>query len=87
MVNDRAALDREIDRNLEAFRRLLPGLLDKHRNKYALLHRQEVVEAFDTVRDAAIVGELLYPDGLFSIQKVVSDPVDLGFFSHAVHIR
>jgi len=31
-------------------------------------------------------GQKLFADGLFSVQKITGEPIDLGFFSHAVHL-
>ena len=75
---------RQIEANFTAFQQSLPGLLASHRGKFALMHDQEIVEFFDTARDAFHSGQKLFADGLFSVQEVVDVPVDLGFFSHAV---
>ena len=77
---------RVVDENYEAFQDLLPELLKTHLGKFALLQEKELVETFDTARDAMIYGEKAFPDGLFSIQQVTSLVVDLGYFSHAVHV-
>lgn len=45
----------------------------------------QIVEFFDTARDAYIAGQKVFEDDLlFSIQEVIETPVDLGFFSHAL---
>ncbi|MFQ6017875.1 MAG: hypothetical protein ACE5KF_06735 [Kiloniellaceae bacterium] len=75
-----------VDRNFAAFKKLLPELLKTHPGKFALLRDETIVEYFDTARDAMIYGQKEYPDGLFSIQQVTDTVVDLGYFSHAVHI-
>lgn len=79
-------LHHEIEANLQFFRTKLPELLAGHRGRYALLRRQEVVGIYDTVRDAKMTGDRFFSDGLFSIQKIEDQPVDLGFYSHAVHL-
>lgn len=86
MAPDRNARQIEVDRNLDSFREKLPGLLRDHAGKYALIRHQEVVGFFDTVADALVAGQKLYSDQLFSIQEVTEAKVDLGFFSHAVHM-
>lgn len=74
----------QVDRNYEAFVARLPALAKTHRGKFALMRDGEIVEFFDTPRDAYIAGCSLYKaDRLFSIQEIVETPVDLGFFSHA----
>ena len=77
---------RVVDENYEAFQDLLPELLPTHPGKFALLHDKQLVETFDTARDAMIYGEKAYPDGLFSIQQITDLVVDLGYFSHALHV-
>lgn len=79
-------LEDEIDRNLEAFKAQLPALLEQHKGRYALLRHQEIVGVYDTIRDAQLTGRTFYEDGLFSIQKVTAEPVNLGFFSYAVSV-
>ena len=78
-------LQRAVDENFEAFQKLLPELMNTRPGKYALMREGEVVEFFDSARDAMIFGQNQYSDGLFSIQQVVDKIVDLGYFSHAVH--
>jgi hypothetical protein len=77
------ALDREIDANYDAFRRNLVAYMSSHAGKIALLHACQPVGFFDSVAEAAHQGDLLFPDKLYSLQPVVEEPVDLGFFSHA----
>jgi hypothetical protein len=74
----------EVKKNYEAFEQMLPDLLANQKGKFALMHDGEVIEFFDTVRDAYITGQKLYSDNLFSVQEVVETPVDLGYFSHAI---
>ena len=78
----------EVDRNYRAFAERLPGLLASHQGKFALMRDGEIVEFFDTARDAYVAGQKLFEaDQLFSVQEVIETPVDLGFFSHAVSQR
>ena len=76
----------EVDRNYEEFQRLLPSLKDKE-GKFALMKDGHIINFYDTFADAYSTGAAIYKDGLFSVQKVAFQPVDLGFLSHAVHIR
>lgn len=73
----------EIDRNYEAFRKILPSLMETHVGRFALMRYEEPVAFFDTVRDAMVYAVKTYEDGLFSVQEVTQKPVDLGWFSHA----
>jgi hypothetical protein len=76
----------EAHRNFAAFRERLPELLSTHQGKYALLHRGEIVEFFDSFSDAIRFGRARYVSvDAFSIQQVTSANVNLGFYAHAVH--
>lgn len=77
----------EVQKNFEAFEKLLPDLVEEHSGKYALIRHQKIVAIYSTVEDAVQTGQSFYDDGLFSVQKITSTPIDLGFFSHAVRFR
>jgi hypothetical protein len=77
-------LQAEIDRNFEAFQEELPKLSAYH-GKYALLRHGKIVTFYDTIGDAVSTGKAMYDDKLFSVQLVTTQPVDLGFLSHALH--
>ncbi len=78
-------LQEEIEGNYKAFMEQLPALLSTHAGKFALMRHAEIVEYFDTARDAVTAGERLFSDDrLFSVQEVIETPADLGYFSHAV---
>ena len=79
------ALPDHITANYEAFQKQLPAILGAHQGQFALLHAEQIVEYFSTAGDAYKAGRQLFPDGQFSIQEVVAEPLDLGFFSQAVH--
>ena len=76
----------EIDSNYEVFQTLLPELNDKA-GKFALMRNGKIINFYDTLSDAYSTGQTIYEDGLFSVQRVTTQAVDLGFLSHAVHIR
>ena len=76
----------EVDRNFVFFQAELKNLLPNHRGKYALLRDKAIIGYYDTILDAQTAAELQYKDGLYSIQRVTDDVVDLGLFSHAVHL-
>lgn len=81
------ALEMEIDQNFDFFQRNLAEFVDRHRGKFALLRNAGVVDFHETVKAAEIEGISQFPDGVFSIQEVSDDPVDLGFFTHAFDSR
>lgn len=76
-------LDSEIDRNFFAFQSVLSGLLPTKRNQFAVLRHQSVVSIYPALGDALRDAHQQFSDGVFSIQQVTDEAVDLGFFSHA----
>lgn len=72
---------REVDRNYEAFKKELPNLLKSDPGRTALMRDGVVVMCFDTERDAIEAGRKMFEDRHFSIQKIRSRPIDLGYFS------
>jgi hypothetical protein len=78
-------LRNEIDSNFDAFQRQVGGFLPDHAGEFALMREGNVVEFFATIGEADAAGRARYPDGVYSLQEVVTEPIDLGFFSHAGH--
>ena len=72
----------QVDRNYEAFTKLLPTIIQTHRNKFALMKDQEIIGYYTSADDAKLTGELLYKGEPFSLQRVTDGSIDLGFFSH-----
>ena len=72
----------EVDRNYDAFMRVLGSILDEHRDQLALMRDGEIVGYFDKPGDAYRAGLERFADGIFSIQEVTDEPIDLGFWSH-----
>jgi hypothetical protein len=72
----------EVARNYDAFTRILGTLLRDHRDQLALMRDGEVVGFYDTPREALEAAAERFSDGIFSIQEVTDEPIDLGFWSH-----
>ena len=72
----------EVDRNYDAFVRALAAILPQHRGQYALMRKGEIVDYFDRPGPANVAGCKRFKDGLFSIQEVTDEPIDLGFWSN-----
>lgn len=72
----------EVDQNYDVFTRLLGTLLRDHRDQLALMRDGEVVGFYLTPREALRAATEKFPDGIFSIQEVTDEPLDLGFWSH-----
>lgn len=80
---DTAALRAEIQFNYDAFQRALATFLPNELNRYALLRRGEVFAFFDRPGAADVAGSQSFPDGLYSIQQVTDEPVELGVYANA----
>jgi hypothetical protein len=72
----------EVDRNYDAFVRNLALYLASHRGEFALMKDTRVIGFFSKPGDAYREGSKQFDDGIFSIQEVTDEPIDLGFFSH-----
>jgi hypothetical protein len=75
----------EVDRNYDAFMRVLGSILQDHRDKLALMHNGEIVAFYETPREALEAASERFADGVWSIQEVTDEPLDLGFWSHIAH--
>lgn len=79
---DKAALAMEVDRNYDYFQRNLAQFMRDHAGEYAVLKAKKVIEFFERPGEAYRYAMETIPDGIFSIQEVTDEPIDLGFFSH-----
>ena len=78
-------LQAEVDANFEAFKKLLPGIIENERNRWALMKNKKCIAFYDTARDAQSAGNGQFADGIFSVQEVTDSVIDLGWFSYAMH--
>ncbi len=85
MMNN-SAIQTEVDRNYEAFQKLLPELIAEHNGRFALMRGEKVEQIFDSVHDAVVFAKDKYDDDLFSVQEITERIVDMGFFSHTIHV-
>lgn len=82
------ALDREVDANFESFQSLIPALIaQERRGEFVLMRHGEIVTYHTAEHLALAAGRATFVDGIYSVQEVTDRPVDLGFFSHAIHPR
>lgn len=72
----------EVDRNYDAFVRMLGSLLPERRDQLALMRDRKIVGFYQTPREALEAAADKFSDGIFSIQEVTDEPIDLGFWSH-----
>jgi hypothetical protein len=82
---DLARQSREVDRNYDAFVRILTSIIADHRDQLALMRDGKIVGFFQTPREALEAATEQFPDQIFSIQEVTDEPIDLGFWSHVGH--
>lgn len=82
---DHARQRLEVDQNYDAFTHLLADVLGEHRDQLALMRGGKIVGFYDTPRAALEAASTLFTDGIFSIQEVTDEPLDLGFWSHVGH--
>lgn len=76
------ALQQEIDRNFDAFQRVVQSLMPARTGQWTLMRHGEIVSYHATAAGAEGAGIARYEDDLFSIQEVTDEVVDLGYFSH-----
>ena len=72
----------EVDRNYDVFTRKLASLLPERRDQFALMRDGKIIDFFVKPGEANRAGVEQFPDGIFSIQEVTDEPIDLGFWSH-----
>jgi hypothetical protein len=82
---EHSELRAEIATNFDSFQRTLATILPLHRNRFALLRHGGIVGFFDTPGGADNAGQARFPDGLYSIQQVTEEPVELGLYANAAN--
>ena len=80
---DKVKLKAEVDANYDFLQRNLAAYLPTHEGQYALLRQRGLIGFFEKPAEAYREGLARFGDGLFSIQEVTTEPLDLGFFSYA----
>jgi hypothetical protein len=80
-MTEARTIEQEIDINYDAFRRIVGGLMAKHAGETALLHDGQLIGIYTRTGDAYAEGKRRFVDGLFSLQPVEVQPIDLGFYS------
>jgi hypothetical protein len=76
----------EVDRNYEAFLKLLPAIDPANRERFALMKDQKILGFYSSAEDARTAAETFIKDGLYSIQQATEGVIDLGFFNYAVPV-
>lgn len=73
----------EIASNFDFFQRTLAEHLRAYAGKFALLKARRVHGYFETPGEADGEGYRRFTDGLYSIQQVTPEPVELGLYANA----
>ena len=73
----------EVDNNYEAFEKLLSAIIDEHKGEYALMKDAHIISYHESFYEAEKAGQERYKDGIYSIQRVDEEPINLGYFSYA----
>lgn len=81
---DQVALQTEISENFDFLMRNLSSMLPRQAGRYALLKGRCVLDFFDDAYEADVAGSQMASDGVYSIQKVTAEPIELGAYSHGL---
>ena len=73
----------EVQANYEAFEAELPSLVKRYEGKFAVYRHRQLLEFFDDYSVAEAFGRSRFDDGLFSIQEVTQEPLDIRWFKYA----
>jgi hypothetical protein len=68
-------IDSEIDANYDHYWRHLSEFFDAEQGRVALLKSGQIVRFFDSVGEANRHARAAFPDGLYSLQPVIAEPV------------
>lgn len=74
----------EVDENYAAFLKELPSIIAAHRDRFALMKDKKIIGYFTTAQDARAAADSFIKDGIFSIQQVTDQTINLGYFTDAV---
>lgn len=75
---------KEVDANYAFFETKLDELQRTHPGKTALLHKQQIIEFYDTENSAYQAGMEKYGEGKFSVQPVDDEIIELGHYSNVL---
>ena len=82
--SEMVAAEKEVGKNYAYFKNMQTKWLVDHISDYALIHRQKLVDFFESEKDAINTGVREYGWGKFSVQSVRDAPIDLGHQSNVL---
>ena len=77
-------IQEEVDKNYMFFKEHKDEIPQEESGKFALLRKEKFIGFYTTKEDALTAGNSQFEDGLFSVQKVSDDIVDLGLVGYAL---
>ena len=77
-MDERERQRTDVFQNYHAFVADLPRLLTDHAGRFALYHDRKLVKVFDTLSLALSYGDRTYGDQIFSVQKIIGEPLEIG---------
>jgi hypothetical protein len=77
-----ADVDAEVSNNFKYFQGVVASLIAQHAGQFALIKNCQIRSYHPTSAQALVAGYQGFPDGIFSVQEVITKPLDLGFYSH-----
>ena len=80
---DQALHRHQIDQSDDAFQRALASVIVLHRDQFVLMRDRSVNGFYANAGEAYRARPTQFDDGLFSVQEVTDQPIDLGFHSFA----
>ena len=85
MDDYRKRIQREVDENYDFFQSEIHKIAISHMGQYALIRNKEIVDYFDTLKDAEKYARAAFGDRMYSIQKVDDAPAELGFIGEMIY--
>jgi hypothetical protein len=82
-MTPREAQRAEVSSNYQVFAAALPDLVASSEGKFAVLHHRELIGVFDSFATALAYCRETFLDGLYSIQEITLEPLDLKWFDDA----
>jgi len=77
----------EIKKNYVRFLAIRESLNRNGKDKFVIMRHESVVKYCETLLDANLKAKSMFDDGIFSIQEIDPEPVELGYFSYANDYR
>ena len=81
---EREQIQKEVDANYAFFKEHRDEIATTNADKFVLMRNQAFIDFYSTKDDAITAGRSQYTDGLFSVQKVTEETIDLGSVGYAL---